>query len=88
MALRRSLANAERGCLEANASGWPLPAHCSQTLFVIAHRLSTIAHADQILVLDRGEIIERGRHADLLDRRGTYHRLHVAQLRRGEGDAA
>jgi subfamily B ATP-binding cassette protein MsbA len=53
-----------------------------RTVFVIAHRLSTVVHADQILVLDRGEIIERGNHAELLARRGTYHRLHAAQLRR------
>ena len=59
-----------------------------RTVFVIAHRLSTVVHADQILVLDRGEIIERGTHAQLLARRGTYHRLHAAQIRRSEGDAA
>ena len=59
-----------------------------RTVFVIAHRLSTIVHADQILVLDRGEIVERGTHAELLTQHGAYHRLHDAQLRRGEGDAA
>jgi subfamily B ATP-binding cassette protein MsbA len=53
-----------------------------RTVFVIAHRLSTVVHADQILVLDRGEIVERGSHAQLLARQGTYHRLHAAQLRR------
>jgi subfamily B ATP-binding cassette protein MsbA len=56
-----------------------------RTVFVIAHRLSTIVHADQILVLDRGEIVERGTHAELLERRGVYHRLHEAQLRREGG---
>jgi subfamily B ATP-binding cassette protein MsbA len=52
-----------------------------RTVFVIAHRLSTVVHADQILVLDRGEIIEQGTHAELLAREGAYHRLHLAQLR-------
>jgi subfamily B ATP-binding cassette protein MsbA len=59
-----------------------------RTVFVIAHRLSTVVHADQILVLDRGEIVERGTHAELLAQRGVYHRLHAAQLRRDEGQPA
>jgi subfamily B ATP-binding cassette protein MsbA len=54
-----------------------------RTVFVIAHRLSTITHADQILVLERGEIVERGTHAELLARRGAYHRLYSLQF----GDA-
>jgi len=59
-----------------------------RTVFVIAHRLSTVVHADQILVLERGEIVERGTHAELLALRGVYHRLHAAQLRRDEGESA
>jgi subfamily B ATP-binding cassette protein MsbA len=59
-----------------------------RTVFVIAHRLSTVVHADQILVLDRGVIVERGTHPELLARRGTYHRLHAAQLRRDESESA
>jgi len=56
-----------------------------RTVFVIAHRLSTIVHADLILVLDRGRIVERGTHMELLAERGTYFRLHSLQF--GEADA-
>lgn len=51
-----------------------------RTVFVIAHRLSTVVHADQILVLDRGRIIERGTHAELLSAGGAYHRLYSLQF--------
>ena len=46
-----------------------------RTSFVIAHRLSTVRHASQICVLERGRIVERGRHAELVDRGGLYAKL-------------
>ncbi len=53
-----------------------------RTSFVIAHRLSTIRHADQVLVLDQGQIIERGTHQSLLAARGFYYDLYMSQFRR------
>ncbi len=53
----------------------------SRTTFVIAHRLSTIRSADQILVIEHGEIVERGKHAELLERNGRYKELHDRQYR-------
>ena len=52
-----------------------------RTAIVIAHRLSTIQHADQILVLDHGEIKERGTHADLLSKNGYYTQLYNMQYK-------
>ncbi len=53
-----------------------------RTSFVIAHRLSTIRNADMLLVVDQGEIVERGRHEDLLARRGFYYNLYMSQFRK------
>lgn len=51
-----------------------------RTTFVIAHRLSTIEHADRIVVLDHGKIVEQGTHKFLLERNGAYAKLHAAQF--------
>ena len=51
-----------------------------KTCFVIAHRLSTVQNADRILVLDRGDVIEQGTHAELMARRGAYYALYAAQF--------
>lgn len=51
-----------------------------RTTFVIAHRLSTIQHADRILVVSKGEIVEEGRHDVLLAKGGEYARLHAMQF--------
>ena len=51
-----------------------------KTVVVIAHRLSTIKNADNILVLDKGRIVEQGKHADLLEKQGLYHNLVNKQL--------
>ncbi|MBU2610816.1 MAG: ABC transporter ATP-binding protein/permease [Chloroflexi bacterium] len=51
-----------------------------RTTFVIAHRLSTVRRADLILVMDKGRIVERGAHAELLRRGGLYRQIHDLQL--------
>ena len=66
-----------------------------RTTFVIAHRLSTIRRADQIMVMEQGQIVERGTHAQLYAARGRYYDLYTRQhgveenlfLAPGEGDA-
>ena len=52
-----------------------------RTTFVIAHRLSTIRRADQILVIENGEIAERGTHDELIQKQGRYHQLYTYQAR-------
>ena len=51
-----------------------------KTSFVIAHRLSTIQHADNILVMEHGEVVEQGTHEELMRKKGTYYRLYAAQF--------
>ncbi len=52
-----------------------------RTALVIAHRLATVRHADQILVLENGRVVEHGTHAALIERNGLYRRLHDLQFR-------
>ncbi len=51
-----------------------------RTVFVIAHRLSTVRNSNAIMVLEKGEIIERGDHDDLIDKKGRYYRLYTGQF--------
>jgi ATP-binding cassette subfamily B multidrug efflux pump len=53
-----------------------------RTSFVIAHRLSTIRNADVVLVMDNGQIVERGKHEELLAQKGFYYNLYMSQFRR------
>ncbi|GMV48510.1 MAG: ABC transporter ATP-binding protein/permease [Nitrospira sp.] len=52
----------------------------NRTTFVVAHRLSTIQRADRILVLNKGQLVEEGTHASLLERQGLYHYLYTLRL--------
>jgi subfamily B ATP-binding cassette protein MsbA len=52
-----------------------------RTTFVIAHRLSTIQQADQILVIEDGNIVERGKHTELINKKGRYYDLYTYQSR-------
>ena len=51
-----------------------------RTTFVIAHRLSTVRDANAIMVLEEGEIIERGDHKDLMEQKGRYYALNTGQM--------
>lgn len=55
-----------------------------RTTFIIAHRLSTVRRADLILVMDKGQIVEQGKHEDLLARKGLYKEIHDLQLTQNE----
>ena len=50
-----------------------------RTVFVIAHRLSTVRNANAIMVLEKGQIIGRGDHDDLLEQKGRYYQLYTGQ---------
>ena len=52
-----------------------------RTSFVIAHRLSTICDANNVIVIDNGEIVEQGTHQQLLDQGGFYHHLYISQFK-------
>jgi len=52
-----------------------------RTSFVIAHRLSTIRDADNVVVINNGEVVEQGSHSKLLEKRGFYHHLYVSQFK-------
>ena len=58
-----------------------------RTVLVVAHRLATVQHADEIVVLDNGRIVEQGPHAALLAKGGLYRRLYDLQFRTGEDTA-
>jgi ATP-binding cassette subfamily B multidrug efflux pump len=51
-----------------------------RTVFVIAHRLSTVRDADAIMVIENGEIIERGNHETLLEERGKYYQFYTGMF--------
>ena len=52
----------------------------NRTTFVIAHRLSTVRNSDAIMVLEQGEIIERGSHGELLEKKGRYYQLYTGAV--------
>lgn len=57
-----------------------------RTSIVIAHRLSTIEHADKILVIDNGRIVEEGKHEELLAKKGMYYKLYLKQFQEDEAE--
>jgi ATP-binding cassette subfamily B protein len=54
------------------------------TMLIVAHRLSTIQHADNIIVMSHGEVIEQGNHAQLLEQKGRYYRLYQLQFTKNQ----
>jgi ATP-binding cassette, subfamily B, bacterial len=55
----------------------------NKTVVIVAHRLSTVRNADNIVVLERGEVVEQGAHQELTNRRGAYYHLVKEQLELG-----
>jgi ATP-binding cassette subfamily B protein len=53
------------------------------TMLIVAHRLSTVQHADNIIVLHKGEIVEQGNHQKLLSMKGLYYSLYELQYKNG-----
>ena len=51
-----------------------------RTVFVIAHRLSTVRNSNAIMVLEKGKVIERGSHDELLEQKGRYYQLYTGQF--------
>lgn len=67
------------GCV-AHSVSWLLDMHHHpdhRTVFVIAHRLSTVRNSDAIMVMDKGQIMERGDHGELILRKGIYYQLYT-----------
>src|SRR5262249_43964485 len=56
------------------------PLLAGRTTFVIAHQLSTVRRADLILLMEKGQVVERGTHAELMQSRGVYHDMVVRQM--------
>jgi ATP-binding cassette subfamily B protein len=52
----------------------------NRTVFIIAHRLATVRRADRIVVLEQGQVVESGTHAELLDQSGRYARFYAQQF--------
>jgi ATP-binding cassette, subfamily B, multidrug efflux pump len=52
-----------------------------RTTFIIAHRISSLKHADEILVLEDGRIVERGKHEELIENNGIYQRIYDIQFK-------
>jgi ATP-binding cassette subfamily B protein len=58
------------------------------TMLIVAHRLSTIQHADNIIVLSNGKIVEQGNHHELLQKHGRYYQLYTLQYHREQMKSA